>query len=618
VVNAAAMCEITDMPSRPPLPTSGQLLGLVVNALRHRQALEEAVPARTLGRVLRGKPGIKRETLREVVDAVVRVLIKPELLRAYDLIPQEAMTEVPAATFHTKLSDAVEGVMVAWDAAAGSLRASGPAVERCEWAMLPWLRLLAVELGLRVAAYMKARGIQFTQEDAKAFIDGRAFIRLLNRYRADADRLTRDDLAEGTGLWRSAIDEWLAGRALPQSKSIEYLAEVVSEAIDDLSAPEAELHLRVAVAATELVGWLWEVCPPPMPDQPAAFGPARAASFGLEFTTVLNVNSELLAEVEEQSASQFDFWMLVVNGSMWPSAVPLLMALLHGARDSYLRADIEGVINGRWAERVLLMYRQLPNPSNREREAQTLRDLGFPELPPQMFPWMEEQIRWGKLSPNPNGWHFPTFPSPTEPEAQDDEHVVLGFSEESFPNRPDVVSKHAMEANHLRGDPQEALAHHRHLVAGDPENEMYRFWLGASLAAVGQLDEALIECRMACALEPGWSLPAVEVAIILLNAGRYDEALSSIELTANNYGLDAHLANVHGRALLALEREREARPWFQKVLELNDQHAGAMQDLAHCLLTIGERAEGRKWAKAAAHAGAGAVLHDLNAGRYDK
>lgn len=228
------------------------------------------------------------------------------------------------------------------------------------------------------------------------------------------------------------------------------------------------------------------------------------------------------------------------------------------------------------------------------------------------------QTLWGRLSPNPNGWHFATFPQRVKSEESDDEYVVLSVSEEAFPDRPDVVSKRAMEANHLRGDPQEALAHHRRLVASDPENEMYRFWLGVSLAAVGQLDDALIECRMACALKPEWSLPAVEVAIILLNARRFDEALASIELTASRYEVDAHLANVHGRALIALEREREAIPWFETVLKLNAQHAHAMQDLAHCLLTIGERAEGRKWAKAAAHAGAGAVLHDLNAGRYGR
>lgn len=351
------------MSTRPPLPTSGQLLGHILTALRYRQALEERVPTRTLGRVLRGGPGIKPATRREVVDATVAIVVSMDLLVAWNVVPPDA-TEDQVSIIQLKLADAVEAAMVAWDAAAGGLKSSGPAVERSEWAILPWIRLFAVELGLRVAAYLRVRGVEFTEDDARAFIDGKAFIRLLNRYRDHADRLTRDDLADGTGLWRSAIDEWLAGRALPQAKSIQFLAQVVADAVGDLTPAEAELHLRVAVASTELVGWLWAVCPPPMPDQPAQFGPPRAAQFGLEFTTVTRFLLAIFEEVtiEDHSPEQLDLWMLVVNGSMWPSAVPLLASLLAGTRDSYLRADVEGVLHGRWAERVLLLYRQLPAP----------------------------------------------------------------------------------------------------------------------------------------------------------------------------------------------------------------------------------------------------------------
>ena len=68
----------------------------------------------------------------------------------------------------------------------------------------------------------------------------------------------------------------------------------------------------------------------------------------------------------------------------------------------------------------------------------------------------------------------------------------------------------------------------------------------------------------------------------------------------------------------ATERFAEAVPRYRRVLMLNDQHAAAMRDLAHCLLMTGERREGRKWAKAAAHAGEPSVLNDLGTGRYGK
>jgi tetratricopeptide (TPR) repeat protein len=507
--------------------------------------------------------------------------------------------------------------MAAWDSAAGALRSSGPEVEDAVWAMLPWLRLLAVELGLRFAAYTRARGAVFTEEDAQAFIDGKAFVRLLNRYREEAARLTRDDLADGTGMWRSAVDQWLGGHALPQSKSIEYLAEVVSEAIEGLTTEEAELHLRASVAATELVGWLWGVCPAPDPGRAPALGPPRAASFGLEFTTVVHFIS---GRVDKVNMEVVDPWELVEQGSKNPWAFLMLSSLLCGARDSYLQADVSAVLHGEWLDRVLLMYRLLPNSSDAAPDWSSLQALdpsaadSLQSIPPAAFGPLREQERWGRLSPNPFGWHFPTFPAP--PPVPEDGGTLLVASAESFPNRPDVVAKHALEAEHLRKSPHETLAHHRRLVAQDP-CALHRFWLGTALAVVDRVDEALIECRMACALEPTWSVPAVEVAIILCNAGHFDEALSAIELAAQQYELDDHLALTHGRILFVMERFADAAPWYRQALSLNTESATAMRDLAHCLLVTGERAEGRRWAKAAARAGAGEVLRDLKTGMYD-
>ena len=46
---------------------------------------------------------------------------------------------------------------------------------------------------------------------------------------------------------------------------------------------------------------------------------------------------------------------------------------------------------------------------------------------------------------------------------------------------------------------------------------------------VGEVDEGIEECWIAARLDDDWELPRVEVGIILLNAGRNQEALEHLE-----------------------------------------------------------------------------------------
>ncbi len=599
------------MAPRVPLPNSGRLLGLILSALRLRQAVEEVVPKRTLVRVLKGGPGVKPDTRLEVVQATVRALLDDGLLEWWGLPAEGAEATRDAAVA------ALDAALVRWDQAVGTLRSRGPKVPSVAFAALPWVRLFAIEGALRYAAYAVTRGEPpMSVEAARALMAGRFFDYLLGTYRERAGGLIREDIAAGANVAESTVDEWLAGKSLPQSESILDLAAVLTDRVPDLDEAEANFHLRVAVAVSELVRWIWAVCP--QPREGGEFGPPRAAQFVIEFTTAQAIVRFLIDGMMEQHGERLapDLWALALDGSVTPHGKVVLAAVLDSARDSYLRADIEGVVYERWTERVLLLYRQIPKPENRQREAALMKKVGLPDMPPEFFSFAEEMMSWGAVSPNPGGWHVPAFPPEEEPPAGEDDFVAV-MSNESFPNRPDIVAKHAMEAQHIHDDPFEALGHHQRLVHQDPESEMYRFWLGCSLAAVGRPDEGIIECRIACSLKPDWSLPATEVAIILGNAGRYEDALESIKLTAEQYEVDGHMAYAYGYILLRLDRLSEAAQWFRRVLDENDAHPEALANLAHCLLLTGERREGRKFAKLAFHAGERQVLEALNAGHYD-
>jgi len=565
-----------------------------------------------LSRALRGGTNVKPDTRREVVAAIADVVFHDDLLTTWGLV--EGQTK----DFRLGLTSDIEAALVAWDKSVGALRSQGPEVPSVAFAALPWIRLVSIEAALRSAAYGVTHGwAPMSESAAGALIAGRLFDHLIGLYRDLAGGISRGDIAAGGGISESTVDEWLAGRSLPQSESILNLAALFASRVPGLEEPQAELHLRIAVAASELVRWLWESCPPPT--RGGEFGPPRAASFVIEFTTAATAFHTFIEGVVAQEGDHGPaLWALILGGSRTPHGKALLGALLDLARDSYLRADVEGVLHERWAERVLLLYRQIPQPKNRKREAALLAKMGLPEPPTDLFPVFEEISAWGSMAPNPMGWHIPTFPPVGGLDEDSGEVAVLTFSSESFPDRPDIIAKHAMEAQHLHDDPAAALAHHRRLVQQNPESEMYRFWLGCSLAAVGMINEAIVECRIACSIKPDWSLPATEVAIILSNAERQDEALESIKLTAEQYEIDGHMAHAYGYILLQLDRQADAIPWFRRVLDENEAHPRALEYLAHCLLITGERREGRKYAKLAFHAGQRHVLEALKAGRYER
>lgn len=601
--------------TRPQLPTSGEVFGALVGALRLRSLIASRVPERTLRRVLSDEAGIKPETRREVIDAVVTELFPDELLVTWGLVGPSGLAPAPSE-LRERFGDLTEEALHDWDRAAGVLRSTAIDTLNPLFALLPWVRLFAVELGLRVGAYFAIQGVEVVEEeDSGALVQGRAFDRLLQRYRRSAGGIPREDLARGGGVASSTVDEWLAGRALPQAENILSLAAVLASRVQGASEAELVFHLRWSVAASEAARWLWEVCP--SHPSKAGLGPPRPAQFIIEFLAVLELAHGMAytAPVPDEKLGVL-WWTLVTYGSKCQAGKAIIAFTLDQARDSYLRADLDAVLRERWQERVLLLYRQIPSVEGASRDPFAKRLA----LTPDLMLKMVEMEAWGRVSPNPGGWHFEPAQSrmgfPNSDEEGEQLHMVV-LNNQDFMSPTQRTSKLAMEAMHARGDEREALAHHQQLVAAEPANAKYHFWLGASLAAVGRIDEAVLECKIAAGLEPDWSLPAVEVAIILSNAGRGQEALAAMRDIEGKYEVDAHFANVFGYTHMYLSQFEEAIRWFRRTLSLNAEHARATMHLAHCLLMTGERIEGRSLAKRARMLGERWVYDGLKAGRYD-
>lgn len=386
--------------TRPQLPPSGELLGAALGALRVRSLITLQMPERTLRRALSDEPGVKSENRTAVLDAAIAHLFPDELLTLWGLAPAETATS-GAQAVRDNLAAMAEDALMAWDHAAGSLRSVSIDVLTKEFALLPWVRLLAVELGVRVGAYLAIHGItSLEDDDTDAIVKGRLFDRLIQRYRKLAGGVPREDLAKGGGVSPSTVDEWLAGRALPQAESILSLAAVIAARTKGVAEAEVVFHLRCAVAASELTRWLWEVCPANPRD---GLGPPRAASFVIEFLAVLEIAHAMATEGAKIHPNVVEaLWGAVILGSKSQVGKDILREVLNAARDSYLQADIRGVLLDCWEDRVLLLYRQIPSLEN-------IRQDPFSKmlnLPGEMMGSFRGQEAWGRISPNPGGWHF--------------------------------------------------------------------------------------------------------------------------------------------------------------------------------------------------------------------
>ncbi|HTJ85560.1 MAG TPA: tetratricopeptide repeat protein [Polyangiaceae bacterium] len=80
-----------------------------------------------------------------------------------------------------------------------------------------------------------------------------------------------------------------------------------------------------------------------------------------------------------------------------------------------------------------------------------------------------------------------------------------------------------------RGDPLRAIDLLREAVRRDPLNAELHSRLGGELWQIADVDEAMKELELAVQLDPGWDRAHVEIAIVLLNQDRNDEAARRLE-----------------------------------------------------------------------------------------
>jgi len=125
-------------------------------------------------------------------------------------------------------------------------------------------------------------------------------------------------------------------------------------------------------------------------------------------------------------------------------------------------------------------------------------------------------------------------------------------------------------------------------------------YLGINARFPLQIDEGFRECCRAGEMRPEWDLPRIEAANILLRVGNHRDALVLLEKAAADLRrMTPRLAYTIGFAKMMDDDFPGAVSMFQKAIELKHDYALAFDNAAFCSFQLGDKVNGRKYAKSA-------------------
>ena len=194
-------------------------------------------------------------------------------------------------------------------------------------------------------------------------------------------------------------------------------------------------------------------------------------------------------------------------------------------------------------------------------------------------------------------------------------------------SHPEAYAHYQKGAEYIAlGRVSDALREVREAARLDPKDPVNHFTLGSTLGSLGRrvdnkdwVDEALQECWTASTLDPQWLQPRTEIAWILIESGRAEEALTHLE---DSQDLIEQLDVPFYKALATARREcgdfSGALASFEQAIQLDSDDARLIAAAAECALLANQKTKSRKYAKEAQRLGFPGIYEALKMGLFKK
>lgn len=133
---------------------------------------------------------------------------------------------------------------------------------------------------------------------------------------------------------------------------------------------------------------------------------------------------------------------------------------------------------------------------------------------------------------------------------------------------------------HIVGDYRQAIEQFRESIALHPTAEAHTF-LGWSLSHLGEIDEAIAQCKIAIELDPDYGNPYNDIGVYLIDLGRPEEAIPWLEKAtrAKRYCCYEFAHYNLGRVQMLEGDVASARRNFERALEYEPRYLPAQKAL---------------------------------------
>ena len=566
-------------------PLSGPIIGVIVKVLRIQS---DFLTRRTARRFFKGRR-IKDAEREGIFLEIGKVLVDHGLVPnspflTHEDFPPEKVIAVAVAWYSSE-----------WDRLVGHMRTASAPVDWPDLAAASYLRLAMVDLGLRVSAVLWLAELPAPGEGTPLWAEDRGGAKYLRRLirKCGKSGPTRDELAERLDVSYNTVDNWLDTHTRPSQSHIRKLAEELAGHIAGLDEESIKRQLHLHYALNELCDLLAE-----------SVGRETVVDLARALVRFTSRNLAGLREFSKLSPSDGSKAQLLIlmTGARNVSSEYLLRALWRQERDPVWKAELMAASKP-WDLRLTHIAQHL---GGHDQVTQALQEkLGIPH---EEANTLLDKV----LKEIPSHLTSPHAIDPTELEGKT---LIRISGDEEFSARNRMTQYNQAR---FEGDLETALIHIRRAVELQPENAEYHFHLGALLGIIGEVDEGIKECWIAARLDDDWELPRVEVGIILLNAGRNQEALEHLEdlAASRQEGSSSFLTFNLGAARYRAGDPRAALSALEKVIDEEPDHALALDMAAHSAFLIGDQQKGRRLAKLADQHGQSTTYREWQEGKY--
>ena len=526
----------------PHLPTSGQILGVLVKTLGiEHPKLQSKTANRYFSGHLEGR--VKESSRNEIIKAIAETLVEQGVGTSTSDRDDTSSTVQPLTTI-------LDHHAVKWDRLRSLLR---PRMPRVFPSHLPdvwksYVRLAAIDLALRVAAQMRLSGTEPIALNYLDWVEVDRRGKYLDSMRSEAGIPSLWDFSCKVGVDISTMETWVYGGSRPSGKNLRSIGRELAKKSDSHQRKGVVRALRRLYWTSELALVLGEYI---------GTDAVTEIVHHLKFYAALVYDS--IDDHIEDEARPSALADILDLGAGSRFSEPLLHILAGNETDDEWNRDILAA-GSDWIRRVVAVNYQVHRAEVEDLIQRTDGDL----------------LRNWDVS-NPEAYA----------------HYERSMELQIQGEMPEALAEVAKAAVLDPLDPA------NHFTLGSVKGGM-----GAKSGNAALIEEGLEECWLAAELDPSWILPWIEIGKILFMAGREKEAVEHLRRIGPERGYpDSYYFTALGLSLRQLGMFAESIEAFESALELNPDDPPVVVATAVTGMLAGDRSKSNLYRKMARHMG---------------